>query len=865
MSSAGKQQGQLNPAQIATLVMAEFRGAWKRFIFFIICIAIGVGAVMTIKSLANILNNAVNRESKSLLAADIAIQGSWEQTAKDREFQKQALPPDTDFVFIKELHGMARYKKSGNTDGNDSGSLIVELKSIPLAPPHYPLYGELQTAPQQPIADSLADHGAIVEPSFLMRTHLKVGDTFSLGKTKIRIIATVMAEPDRISRAFSIGPRVFVSQATLDATELIQPGSRVKHRTLIRLPESLPPDTAVDILKAGLEDKSLRFRTYKDMQSSLTDSIERMGQYLGALGVIALIMGGIGVAMIIRTFMAQKLDTIAILNCMGASSRTILKVYLLQSLLLGLIGSLLGVSLGYAALYLLPEKLAGLLNIEFQPGFYWLPAAQSLCLGMLTTLLFCAWPLILAVKTRPLRLFRRNFEEEEIAQGSRRERWTAGITMMTGLALIIFWQAESVKRGAIFLLALILATLILRAVALGLLKILRKVPPPQSMTRRYGLSNLYRPNNQAASIITCLGLGIMLVLTVRLVQMDMLSMLKSNTEINPPNYFYIDIQSDQTERFTKILDQTAPEAERELIPLIRSRLYSANGKKTADWQYKNRSEEEWFITRSFVLTHMSGPPPKDNKIVEGKWWSEKEASIPQVSVEEDAAQRLGLTIGSELTIEIQGIPISAPVTSIRKVNWRNMRTNFYMIFSPGALDGAPITYVATVNVSEEKELALQQAVVDQLPNVTALSTRDIVNTVESVVGKLKTLVDFMSGFSILSGLIILSGSIASTKYRRLKESAILKILGARRQAVASILGIEYAILGIVSGIMGAGLSCLLAWGVMKYLVKSEWHLYPSVLLWTVALSVLLTTGTGILSSLDVLKNKPFKTLRQADG
>jgi len=215
-------------------------------------------------------------------------------------------------------------------------------------------------------------------------------------------------------------------------------------------------------------------------------------------------------------------------------------------------------------------------------------------------------------------------------------------------------------------------------------------------------------------------------------------------------------------------------------------------------------------------------------------------------------------------MEIQGVHVTAPVTSIREVNWRNMRTNFYMIFSPGALEGAPITYVATINVPKEKELVLQQAVIDQLPNVTALSTRDIVNTVESVVGKLRTLVDFMSGFSILAGLIILAGSIASTKYRRLKESAILKILGARRRMVAGILGIEYAILGMVAGVMGAGLSCLLAWGIMKYLVKSEWRLHPSALVGTLVLSVGLTTLAGILSSLDVLKNKPFKTLRQAD-
>ncbi len=865
MNTSEIKSNQLTGAQISRLALAEFKGAWKRFIFFIICIAIGVGAVMTIKSLANILNNAISKESKSLLAADISIRGSWEQTETDLEFQKTALPPETDFVFIKELHAMARYKVSKTSGGpNNSGSLIVELKSVPLDPPHYPLYGELTIDPPMPPTEGLAHNGAIVEPSFLMRTHLKVGDTFDLGKTEVRVVGTVVSEPDRISRAFSIGPRVFVSRSTLDESQLVQPGSRVKHRTLIGLPASMKPETALEILRDGLEDKSLRLRSYKDMQSSLTDSIERMGQYLGALGVIALILGGIGVAMIIRTFLAQKLDTIAILNCMGASSGTILKVYLLQSLLLGLVGSLLGVSIGYALLYLLPAKLAGLLNVEVQPEFFWMPAVQSLCLGMLTTLIFCAWPLIRAVKTRPLRLFRRNFDEEEIAPGSKIQRWTAGFLMAGGLTLMVIWQAESFKRGVVFLLALGVSALILRLVSVALLKSLRKIPPPKSMTRRYGMANLYRPNNQAASIITCLGLGIMLVLTIRLVQMDMLSMLKSNTAGTPPNFFFIDIQSDQTERFTEVLDKAAPKAEHELLPLIRSRLYSADGKKMSEWQYKNRREEEWFITRSFVLTH-SVDLPKDNVIVKGKWWNPEEASIPQVSLEEDAARRLGVTIGSEITIEIQGVKITAPITNIRKVNWRNMRTNFYMIFSPGAMVGAPITYVATVHVPEEKEQALQQAVVDALPNVTALSTRDIVNTVETVVGKLKTLVDFMSGFSILAGLIILSGSIASTKYRRLKESAILKILGARRNIVMGILGIEYAILGIVSGVMGVGLSCLLSWGVMKYLVKSDWTLYPAVMFWTVVLSVLLTAMTGILSSLDVLKNKPVITLRQADG
>ena len=256
---------------------------------------------------------------------------------------------------------------------------------------------------------------------------------------------------------------------------------------------------------------------------------------------------------------------------------------------------------------------------------------------------------------------------------------------------------------------------------------------------------------------------------------------------------------------------------------------------------------------------------KDNVVTEGVWWKKEEAMIPQISLEEDAAKRLGAKIGSQLTMDIQGIKITAPVTSIRKVNWRNMRTNFYMIFSSGALEGAPITYVATVNVPIHQELELQHAVVNALPNVTALSTRDIVDTIEGIVNKLKTLVDFMSAFTIMAGLIILSGSVASTKYRRLKESAVLKILGAKQNKIAGILGVEYATVGVLASIIGVGMASGLSWGIMKYLVKAPWHLRLDIMLWTLGLSIALTTLTGIISSIDVLKNKPLKTLRQIGG
>lgn len=853
--------GKLTLRQLFELAFAETSGVGKRFLFFVICLAIGVGAVMTIKSTSDIMEQAILGESKSLLAADIEIKSSWPQSEADQAYQKSALP-ESEFQFLREIHAMARFHSAR---GGSNGSLLVELKSVPTKPPLYPFYGNLKTQPSFPISKLLSRNGALVEPNFLLKTKLKVGDTFQLGSFTARIAGVIEGEPDRISLAFSLGPRVMVSNATLDRSQLIAPGSRIRYKTLIRLPKSMDPEKTVRLLEFGLKDKGTSIRTYRDMQSNLTNSIDRMEKYLGSVGVIALLMGGIGIAMIIRTFMAQKLDTIAILNCLGATSRTVFHMYLLQAVLLGLIGSGLGVAIGYGLQYLLPSKMSGLLNLQFEPEFLWVPTIQSLSLGILTTLLFTLWPLIRAVRTRPLRLFRHIAEEEELSKGSRRQRWIMGALFALGLTAIIIWQAESIRRGLVFLIALAVAMGLLAGISAVLLKMLRTLPPSKRMTWRYGLANLYRPNNQAVSIITALGIGIMLVLSIRLIQMDMIAMLNNNTDIKPPNFFFIDIQRGQSEIFRKVVQQTAPDATLELTPLVRSRLHSIDDRTIANWPYKNKHEEEWFINREFVLTYMENEPSKDNTVVEGRWWNKDEVQLAQVSLEEDAARRLGAKLGSQLTVDIQGIPVTAEVTSIRKVSWRNIRTNFYMIFSPGALAQAPVTFVGTVSLDKAQEMAMRAAVVDALPNITALSTRDIVDTVESVVNKLLTLVDFMSGFAIVSGLFILSGAIASTKFRRLKESAILKTLGAKPSVVASILGYEYAMLGVIAAIIGVLLSAGLSWAVMEYIVKSDWHLRIAPLGWALVTAIILTTVTGIVSSLDVLRNKPVYTLRKINA
>ena len=853
---------QLPFIRIATLGFSECRGTWRRLIFFVVCLAVGVGAVTTVKSFSTLIESTVGKEAKSMLAGDIEIKSSWALNKSDIDFLKSGLPKDSVFHSVKELKAMARYTLERNLSSNPL-SLLVELKALPTSRPFYPMYGRLETQPSISLSELLADGGALVEPSFLIRSGLKVGDSFIIGQAKARISGEILAEPDRISRSFSIGPRVIISLKTLESAKLIRVGSKVNHKTLIRLPDGVSLEKTVETLDSGLNNKTATIRSYKAMQSSLNSSIQQMSRYLNCIGVIALLLGGIGVAMIVRIFLAQKTNSIATLNCMGASSKTVFAIYLSQSIMLGLIGSILGIALGYTVQSFLPPLLEGLLDIHLESEFYFVPALQALLLGLLTTLLFSTWPLLRAIKTRPLRLFRNIAEDESPSREFKKERWLVGCIFSLSLLGILFWQAGSLKRGLVFFGALAISMSLLAGISKVILFLLRKLPPSSSVFRRYGIANIHRPNSQAASIITALGMGIMLVLTIRLVQLDMVALLEDNAKVNPPNYFFIDIQPDQKTQFIEALDSQAPEAKRTITPLVRSRFQAVDGRDVDQWEFHSSREERW-IRREFVLTYTKGLLPMDNEVLKGTWWNQESAKKPQVSLEEDAALRLDARLGSVLTMDIQGVKVSAPVTSIRRVDWRNMRTNFYMIFTPSALDGVPASLVATVHVPVGKELSVQHAIVDALPNVTALSIQDIVETVESVIRKLITLVDFISAFSILTGLFILSGSVASTKYRRLRESAILKTLGAKRSQIVFILGVEYATFGFIAAFIGIGLSQTLSWVVMKYLIHAPWNVHLAHLAIAFIEVLALTILVGILSSIDVIKNKPLYTLRQLD-
>ncbi len=825
----------------------ETRAAWRHFTYFFICIALGVAALVGVGLFAANMERAILRETRSLMAADVELRTTRPLTPEAEAILRGFDGRGIARMHLSELVAMAAVR---------TGTQLVELKAVE---PGYPLYGKLRAEPEQALTTLFAGNNVLAEETLLIRLDLKVGDTLKIGRAEFRITGLLKKEPDRAAGAFSFGPRVLMSRQGLAATQLIQPGSRVTHRHLLKLPETLSPRAVQAELSATFPDKTVRVSTYQEAQPMLRRFLHQLTMYLGLVGLIALMVGGIGVASSVRAFLNEKLETIAVLKAVGAESRTILLVYLTQTLLLGLLGSLAGAALGAGLQIFLPPLMKTWLPIEVEFRFALLPFVRGVAMGLLTTILFALWPLLDVRHVRPNLIFRRDVTEEPSGSAGR-SAWIASGLLALALAGLALWQAGSWRAAGLFIGAFIAALGLLQGAAWLVARLARRLPRWRPLAWRQGLANLYRPGSQVKTILVSVGVGVMVILAIHLVERNILWEIGENIPTDAPSFFFIDIQPDQQEAFARLLAERG-HAEARLTPLVRSRLWALNGQPIGRENYEER-EHGWYFTREYVLTFLKDLP-KDNVVAKGDWWNAVESSRePRVSVEEEAARRLGLDLGSTVEFDIQGAKVSGRVASIRKVEWGNMSTNFYFIFEPGALDGAPMTYVATARVDSSEEVPLQRAVIAAFPNVSAINIRDVLDSVAQVVDRISLVIRFMAGLSILAGAIVLAGALAATHFRRIYEAMILKAVGATRRAIAQTFAVEYALLGAAAGVIGTALAMVLAWGVGHWILDVKWLFQPEALVWGVGGTIMGTILVGFLSTYRILGQKPLPVLRR---
>ena len=876
----------------------ETRAAWRHFLYFLVCIAVGVGALTGVSLFGAQVEQTVTKEARSLLGGDLEIRLSWQVSPTGQAVLDSLRDRDVASTHISELVAMAAKAESSPTG---QPTQIIELKAVE---PQYPLYGSLRLEPDVGLAELLRRQtgncpdrlcfGVVVQESLLIRMGLAVGDRLKIGQGQFVITGVVRTEPDRMANAFSLGPRVFMSQEGLRAADLIKLGSRVRERYLLKIPSAMAPEPLLYELRGRLASDSARVSGYRDAQPQLKQSLEQLTRYLGLIGLTALFVGGLGVATSVHAFIREKLNTIAILKTVGADSPTIIWTYVLQAMILGLVGSLVGLIIGVLLHQGLPWMIAALMASDLldQLGFAkggmdvsFAPLAKGLALGLLSTLLFTLWPLLTIREVKPARIFRHDVAPLTSSGDPEKTRWgrfwqgmdlvkaLTSIVIGVGLTLLSMWQAGSWKVGALFILSFAVAVLLLGLSARFALSALKKWPRPEHLVLRQALGNVVRPGSQVVGITIAIGIGVMVVTTVSLVERSLLTQVGEKRPTDAPTFFFIDIQPDQSEEFVALLRRQSTDPAPKLTPLIRSRLSALKGQaikveptseeeeqreKTAE---KEERRKKWYLTREYVLTFLQDLP-KDNKVIQGAWWKPGQVfTKPLISIEEDAARQLGLTVGDTIELDIQGAPITGEISSIRQVEWGNFSTNFYMIFSPGALDGAPQTYVATVRVTPSEEVALQQAVVASFPNVTAINIGDVLDSFARVLDRLSLAIRAVALFCVLSAGLVMAAALAATRYRRLYESVILKALGATRGVIAQTFAVEYALLGALGGLLGSALASVLSWGVLSTVFDLAWSLQPAVLATSFVATITLTLLVGFLSTYRILGQPPLSVLR----
>ena len=837
------------------LMARETRGASGRILFFVACLAVGVAAVVAVAGLANGIDRGLRKEARQLLAADLSVRAdkTFPASVTQAIAALVASHPGSRSASVRELATVVSLPGGAEAPGP---SALVQLKAVGDG---YPFYGVAATDPARPLASLLDSGGVLVAPELADKLHLADGSVIKIGGKEFAVRGRILSEPDTVNVSFTLGPRVLLSLEGFARTGLEAFGSRVERTELVKLgtPGGEVDAAAVSLRKAIPETSGVRVQTYADAQPALREGLKRTSRFLGLIALVSLVLGGIGVAQTVRAWLASRFDAIAVLKCLGVRPREVVALYAVETALLGLSGSLAGVAMATLLLALAPRLLVGILPAV--PIEAWQPLAilRGLLLGTGVALVFSIAPLSALRRVPPLRVLRR--DAEPLAAGPF-ARVAVAVALLAGVFGAAYVQSASVRIAGGFVAGMIVATLVLAVAARLLTRAVAKLARERvRVAFRQGLSALARPGAGTLPAITALGLGVLVVVAIALVHFGLMERLRADLPKNAPNVFLVDMQTAQWPRVRSILVE-AGATEINSVPIVNARLLSIDGVAASDLAKKGPDEgrRKWVLTREQNLTYLDGLP-KDNVVVEGKLWSDP--AHPEISIERDFAKDLGVHVGSRVVYDVQGVPFELTVTSLRRVDWKSFGINFFLVVEPGVLDEAPQMRVAAARLPAGGEQALQDRLAAEVPNVTMLKVREIVEKVATILERLGLAIRILGGFAIASGIAILAGAIGATASRRGAEVALLKTLGATRRGVVSIFAVEFATIGLVAGTVGTVGGAVLAYVVLTRGMEIPWHWRPWTLaaapLATVALSVI----SGIAASAGALRRRPIEVLR----
>ena len=865
----------LSYSTAARIASRELRSSRGKFAFVILSVAIGVAALTGVRGFAASFRSMLLLRARSILAADLGARMTAQPTQAEQAALDKVAGAGTEQTEVVEMLSMASAPPSLDP-------LLVSLKAVDAS--RYPFYGDVVLQPAIPLSQALTANSVAVGTDLLLRLHLNVGDQIKLGDRLYRISATVLDEPDRLTGVFAAGPRVLLSERALADTGLLAQGSRATRRYLFKLatPQqgSARSDADVAAVKKQIEAAlpEAQVNDYRDASTALSKGLDGATGLLSLMSLVALVLGAVGVAMAMRAHLAARMDSIAIMKALGASSAQITKIYVLQTLLLGLLGGLLGIGLGLLVQISFPLFLAKLLHIT--PAFHVDVRSMmvGLSTGLLSTLLFTLPPMLDIRGVRPLLVLRRNVEAEDDPFAARLVRklqrsgvqFAAIVIILLSLGGLAYWVSDSPKVGAIFTVGLALVLLVLlgmSALLLWLLKIfLQGTRLRLPSVLRHGLANLYRPGNPSAALLAALGLGVMQITAVYLTQRAVVGQVAVLAANNLPNMFLIDIAPREVDGLrTLLMQQPGVRGTPELLPVVSGRVTALNGTPIA------KLKDEHLPRRSLNSVSLTSPPtadqpPPGDKVVEGKWWTAQQAADavahPLVALGQRSAQRLHVHVGDTITLSVQDTEITATVAALVEANEQHAYSRAEYIVPPAVLAGYPAVWYGGVHCDPAATAQLERLLYQHYPTVTVVNVAQTLETVRQVVLQITRVIQFLASFSIFAGVVILASAIAGTRYRRIREVVVLKTLGATRPRIAAIFSVEFAVLGLVAGVVGVVFANLLARIVLTRALKFDYQFAGGISVAALACTAALTVVAGWLASHRVLGQKPLEVLRE---
>lgn len=856
---------------VLRMSLREFRASWRRLLFFFLCVAIGVGAIVALRSVIQSLRQGLTREARTMIASDVIVQTNRAWTAEVRAKIDSLLAEAPILAQTESIETPTMVR----AEQGSAVARMVELRAVEAA---FPFYGTLALADGRSYShDLLAGRGALVGPELLVQLGMQVGDRLMIGGQPFTIRGVIAQEPGRRIGAFSFGARVIVDLADLRQAGLLGFGSRASYQRLLKVRED-GVNRLTRRLRQELRGNFVSARSYASLEDDIGDDLVRAENYLSLVGFVIVVLGGIGVWSVTRVFVRQKIKSIAILKCLGATTSQVLATYVAQVALLGLAGSLAGVLLAEAAMRMIPASL----STSFGGVAYGLTMSaisQGVAVGLLVSLLFALVPLLEVRRVKPLLLLRGGGTAQPGASGPARAGvrsllatidWMqigTAIVVTAGLVAVASWQAASLRAGLLVSGGFAAVALVLYGAAWLLVRAARPLAHARWFPLRHAVLSLSRPGNQTRVILLSVGLGCFFVLGVRTLQQNLVSESVIGVRQGGADLFLIDIQPDQADGIKAMVDARQEGATpARLVPTLRARVTGVRGREVnlegyADVRGRGSLAREYTVTYRPALE-------QNEEVTSGQFWPAQPAlaagAEPEVSIEQSIHERFDINLGDWMRFDVAGRTFEARVTSVRRVRWEDSRSGGFMfVFRPGALEQAPHTFVGFVRgpSAADARARLQFDLVSRYPNVSAIDARDVIARIQSVVDNVVLAISIVGGIALASGVLILIGAVAMTRFQRVYEAAILRTLGASTRLLTTMVALEYSALGLLAGLIGAAGALALSWAVARYLLDIAWRPQPVLLAAGALLTMVLVAVVGVLASAEVLRQKPLGALR----